>query len=78
MNSRTVRTSIREITYKLNVNTLQKEESPEKAVLNDVVKAVIKTAAPLAWDSYADLRANGGAILIDETSCVTVGACMIQ
>lgn len=78
INSRTVRSSIREITYKLNVNTLQKEEAPEKAGLNDVVRAVIKTAAPLAWDAYADLRSNGGAILIDETSCVTVGACMIQ
>ena len=38
----------------------------------------IKTATPIPFDSYRKLRVNGGAILIDETSNVTVGACMIQ
>jgi sulfate adenylyltransferase subunit 1 len=78
INSRLVRSSVREITYKLNVNTLQKEEAPEKAVLNDIVRVTIKTASPIAFDDYKTLRVNGGAILIDETSCVTVGACMIE
>jgi sulfate adenylyltransferase subunit 1 len=78
VNSRTVRASIKEIEYKLNVNSLQKEPAPEKAGLNDIIKATIKTASPIAYDSYKKLRVNGGAILIDETSCVTVGACMIQ
>jgi sulfate adenylyltransferase subunit 1 len=78
VNSRVVRSSIKEITYKLNVNTLQKEPAPGKAGLNDIIKATIKTASPIPYDSYKKLRANGGAILIDETSCVTVGACMIE
>ena len=78
INSRLVRCVVKEIEYKLDVNTLQKNESPEKAVLNDIIKVTIKTASPVAFDSYKDLRQNGGAILIDETSCVTVGACMIQ
>jgi sulfate adenylyltransferase subunit 1 len=78
MNSRLVRCVVKEIEYKLDVNTLQKKEGPEKAVLNDIIKATIKTASPVAFDSYKTLRQNGGAILIDETSCVTVGACMIQ
>lgn len=77
INSRVVRSVVREIEYKLNVNTLQKEPS-QQAGLNDVIKAVIKTASPIPFDQYATLRANGGAILIDETSNVTVGACMIQ
>ncbi|MGZ5254551.1 MAG: elongation factor 1-alpha C-terminal domain-related protein, partial [Flavitalea sp.] len=64
--------------YQLDVNSLQKIEFPGKAGLNDVVKARIKTASPIAFDSYENLRVNGGAILIDETSHVTVGACMIQ
>ena len=68
----------KEIEYKLDVNTLEKNYSPEKAELNDIIKATIKTASPVAYDSYKNLRVNGGAILIDETSCVTVGACMIQ
>ncbi len=78
INSRVVRASIKEIAYKLNVNTLQQEPAPEKAGLNDIIRATIKTASPIAFDPYKKLRANGGAILIDETSCVTVGACMIE
>lgn len=77
-NSRVVRSVVKDIEYKLDVNTLQKNYSPGKAVLNDIIKATIKTASPVAYDSYKNLRQNGGAILIDETSCVTVGACMIQ
>jgi len=78
INSRVVRSVVKEIEYKLDVNTLEKNYSPEKAELNDIIKATIKTASPVAYDSYKNLRVNGGAILIDETSCVTVGACMIQ
>ena len=78
INSRVVRSSIKEIAYKLNVNTLQQEPAPEKAGLNDIIRATIKTASPVSFDSYKKLRVNGGAILIDETSCVTVGACMIE
>ena len=78
VNSKTVRSVIKSIEYKLDVNSLKKELSPEKIGLNDIVKATIKTASPIAFDSYAALRTSGGAILIDETSNVTVGACMIQ
>jgi len=78
INSRLVKSAVKEIEYKLDVNSLQKEAAPSIAGLNDIVKVKIKTAAPVAFDSYKDLRANGGAILIDETSFVTVGACMIQ
>jgi sulfate adenylyltransferase subunit 1 len=78
LNSRVVRSIVREIEYKLNVNTLEKEYSPSSVGLNDIVKIKIKTASEIPYDSYTDLRANGGAILIDETSNVTVGACMIQ
>lgn len=78
VNSKTVRSVIKNIEYKLDVNSLKKEPSPEKVGLNDIVKATLKTASPIAFDSYAALRTSGGAILIDETSNVTVGACMIQ
>jgi sulfate adenylyltransferase subunit 1 len=78
INSNRVRAVIKEIEYQLDVNTFDKNYSPEKAVLNDIIKAKIKTASPVSFDSYEKLRQNGGAILIDETSFVTVGACMIQ
>jgi len=78
INSRLVRGVVRDIEYRLNVNTLEKEFNPGSVGLNDIVKVRIKTASQVPYDSYSDLRANGGAILIDETSNVTVGACMIR
>ena len=78
INSRVVRSAVKEIEYKLDVNSLQKQPAPDVVNLNDIIKATIKTASPIPFDSYKELRANGGAILIDETSLVTVGACMIQ
>jgi sulfate adenylyltransferase subunit 1 len=78
LGSRTVRSVVKEIEYRLDVNSLQKDYSTQQAGLNDIVKASIRTATPLPYDSYAELQVNGGAILIDETSHVTVGACMIQ
>jgi sulfate adenylyltransferase subunit 1 len=77
-NSRRVKAVIREIEYKLDVNTLIKLPSPEQASLNDVLRVTIKTSEPIALDSYSKLRSNGGAILIDQTSNITVGACMLQ
>jgi sulfate adenylyltransferase subunit 1 len=76
--SRRVKALVRDIQYKLDVNTLSKESYPGAVKLNDVVKATIKTAEPLAFDSYLELPVNGSAILIDQTSNMTVGACLIQ
>ncbi|MBN8838339.1 MAG: GTP-binding protein [Sphingobacteriia bacterium] len=78
INSKVVKSIVKEMEYAIDVNTLEKKYSPEEALLNDVVKATIKTASPITFDKYETLRTNGGAILIDETSFVTVGACMIQ
>jgi sulfate adenylyltransferase subunit 1 len=77
-NSKVVRSMVKEIEYKLDVNNLSKQFSPEEIKLNDIFKATIKTASPIAFDSYKKLRTGGSAVLIDETSNVTVAACMIQ
>ena len=78
INSTRVKCVVKAIEYKLNVNTLEKDENVSRVGLNDIIRATIKTAQPIAFDSYQTLKANGGAILIDETSNITVGACMIQ
>jgi sulfate adenylyltransferase subunit 1 len=78
INSQRVRAQISHIEYRLDVNSLEKNYSIQKAGLNDIVKVAIKTASAVSFDSYRDLQVNGGGILIDETSNVTVGACMIQ
>jgi sulfate adenylyltransferase subunit 1 len=77
-NSRRVKSVVKEIEYRLDVNSLEKVEGIETVGLNEIVRAKIRTASPLAYDLYNELRVNGGLILIDETSNVTVGACMIQ
>lgn len=77
-NNKQIRCAVKGIEYKLDVNTLEKQTNVASAQLNDVCKVTLKTARPIAVDSYHKLRTNGGAILIDETSYVTVGACIIQ
>jgi len=76
--SKRVRCVVKEINYKIDVNTLERHEDFDQVGLNDVVNVTIKTASPIAYDSYNTLRANGGAILIDETAHTTVAGCMLQ
>jgi len=71
------RCSVREIAYQLNVNTYEEIEDVESLRLNDLAKVVLRTAQPISFDPYPKNRATGGAILIDETSNVTVGALML-
>ena len=77
-NSRLVRAVVRNVEYKLDVNTLQQQPVEDTVKLNEVVKATIKTASPLVYDAYTKLSATGSAILIDETSNSTVAAVLLQ
>ena len=77
-NSRQVRAVVRNVEYKLDVNSLQRQPVEGNVKLNEVVKATIKTASPLVYDGYETLNENGSAILIDETSNSTVAAVLIK
>ncbi len=77
-NSRLVKAVVRQIEYKLDVNTLQKQPVEGSVKLNEVVRVRIKTASPLVYDAYDSIPENGSAILIDETSNSTVAAVMLQ
>ncbi|MBS1654712.1 MAG: GTP-binding protein [Bacteroidetes bacterium] len=77
-NSRLVRAIVKQVEYKLDVNTLQHLAVEGPVKLNEVVKATIKTASPLVFDKYNFISKNGSAILIDETSNSTVAAVLIQ
>ena len=77
-NSRLVKAVVRKVEYKLDVNSLQQQPVEGNVKLNEVVKAVIKTASPLVYDPYTTLSATGSAILIDETSNSTVAAVLIK
>jgi len=76
-NSKTTRCKIQDILYKVNINTL--EQVPADSFnLNDIGRIVLKTAEPLAFDLYQDNKANGGAIIIDSRTNLTVGALMFR
>ena len=75
--SKILKAIIKEIEYKIDVNTLEKTEITGSIKLNEVVKLRLKTSSPLVFDSFEDSKSTGNAILIDETSNSTVGAVMI-
>jgi sulfate adenylyltransferase subunit 1 len=76
--TRSVRAVVKEIHYKLDVNTLQQQDVNDPVRLNEVVKVTLKTASPIAADAFDKLPSNASAILIDETSNSTVAAVLIQ
>ena len=76
--SRLVRVIVKEIIYKIDVNTLQQQDEAESVKLNEIAKIRLKAAAPLVYDCFAENPPMGSAILIDETSNATVGALMLQ
>ncbi|MFM1874733.1 MAG: hypothetical protein RL266_470 [Bacteroidota bacterium] len=68
---------IKEVKYKMNINTLQKLEGDTAIGLNDIGRISIRTTSPLFFDSYRKNRSTGSLIIIDEATNNTVGAGMI-
>lgn len=68
---------IKEIEYKIDINTREKEYGVHKLIMNDIARVRIKTADPLIFDYYKDNRTMGSLIFIEEGTNDTVGAGMI-
>jgi len=68
---------VKEIRYKVDINTLHKVEDYKEIGLNDIARILIRTTTPLMYDSYKKNRSTGSLILIDEFTNETVGAGMI-
>jgi len=75
--TRTARTVIRELHYRLDVNSLHREEAATELGLNEIGRVRLRTTVPLLADGYRRNRTTGGFILIDETTNRTVAAGMI-
>ena len=71
------RCMIKEVKYKLNVNTLHRNEEDLEIGLNDIARISIRTTSPLFFDSYKRNRFTGSVILVDEGTNETVAAGMI-
>jgi len=76
--TRTARAVVKEITYRLDVNSLERHEGVGELGLNELGRVRLRTTVPLFFDEYGRNRTTGSFILIDEASDSTVGAGMIQ
>jgi sulfate adenylyltransferase subunit 1 len=76
-NTREVKGVLKEIQYKLDINSFHKLEHIEQLQMNDIARVKLRTAQPLAFDSYRKNRITGSVILIDEGTNETVAAGMI-
>ena len=76
--SNDARAVIKEINYKVDINTLNKLEEDKSVKMNDIFHARLRTTKPLFKDSYKNNRITGSLILIDEGTNETVAAGMIQ
>jgi len=75
--SRTAKAIVRDLHYRLDVNTLHRDESAQHLTLNEVGRVSLRLTQPLFCDPYTRNRQTGGLILIDESTNATVGAGMI-
>ncbi len=76
--SKECRAVVRDVHYKVDVNTLHKNEEDKTVGLNDIARVTLRTSAPLFYDSYRKNRITGSIILVDEFSNETVAAGMIR
>ncbi len=75
--TRSARTLIKDVQYRLDVNSLHRDLETKELGLNEIGRVQLRTTAPLLCDSYETNRTTGSFILIDEATGVTVGAGMI-
>jgi sulfate adenylyltransferase subunit 1 len=76
--TREARCVVEEVRYKIDINTLHKQEADRAIGLNDIGRIRLRTAVPLTFDSYKRNRATGSLILVDEFTNNTVAAGMIM
>jgi len=75
--SRDARCIIKDIRYKVDINTLHRIEDDKSIGLNEIARVSLRTTVPFFYDKYRMNRMTGSVILIDEGTNETVGAGMI-
>lgn len=71
------KTMVKEIRYKLNINTLHRDEEDKEITMNDICRISLRSTKPVLADSYKVNRNTGSVILVDEGTNETVAAGMI-
>jgi bifunctional enzyme CysN/CysC/sulfate adenylyltransferase subunit 1 len=72
------RALVKDVQYRLDVNTLHRDQDTRELGLNEIGRVQLRTTVPLLSDPYRKNRTTGSFILIDEATGVTVGAGMIN
>jgi bifunctional enzyme CysN/CysC len=75
--TRSARALVKELHYRLDVDTLHRDEAVTQLRLNDIGRITLRTTSPLLFDEYRRNRSTGSFILIDEATMSTVAAGMI-
>ena len=73
-----VKSMIREVLYKIDINTLHRNEDDKQVGMNDIARVRLRTASPLLADDYRRNRTTGSFILIDPGTNLTVAAGFIS
>ncbi len=68
---------VKEIKYKIDINTLHRIEGVQAIEMNDIARISIRSSKPLFYDVYKKNRQTGSLIIIDEQTNETIGAAMI-
>ncbi|MBW9207195.1 50S ribosome-binding GTPase [Mumia sp. zg.B53] len=76
--TRSARAMVKEVQYRLDINTLHRDLETGELGLNEIGRVKLRTTAPLFADPYEKNRTTGSFILIDEATGITVGAGMIN
>jgi bifunctional enzyme CysN/CysC len=76
--TRSARVLVRDLRYRLDVNTLHRVEDAAELRLNEIGRVRLRATQPLLCDPYRRNRTTGGFVLVDESSNQTVGAGMIN
>jgi bifunctional enzyme CysN/CysC len=71
------RTAVKDLQYRLDVNTLHRDETATHLTLNEIGRVQLRTTVPLFFDDYRRNRTTGSFVLVDETTHNTVGAGII-
>ena len=72
-----VRARAEDLQYRLDINTLHRDEDAANLKMNDIGRAQFRTTTPIFIDSYSKNRSTGAFILVDEGTNQTVAAGMI-
>ena len=68
---------IKEVLYKIDINTYSRDEEDKALNMNDIARIKIRTTRPLMIDEYRDNRITGSFVLVDDATHETVAAGMI-